>query len=103
MASLNKIMLIGRLTRDPELKFLPNGTPQGELRPSSLGLSAPALPPQAPRVEAELPSWEENERRYWQAVLARTEGRIYGPGGAAEIAGIKPTTLRSRLVNLGLR
>jgi single-strand DNA-binding protein len=32
MASLNKIMLIGRLTRDPELKFLPNGTPKAELR-----------------------------------------------------------------------
>ncbi|PSR21882.1 MAG: single-stranded DNA-binding protein, partial [Sulfobacillus thermosulfidooxidans] len=24
---LNKVVLIGRLTRDPELRYLPNGTP----------------------------------------------------------------------------
>lgn len=27
MASLNKVMLIGNLTRDPELRYLPSGTP----------------------------------------------------------------------------
>ena len=27
MADLNKVMLIGRLTRDPQLRFLPNQTP----------------------------------------------------------------------------
>lgn len=27
MADLNKVMLIGRLTRDPQLKYLPNQTP----------------------------------------------------------------------------
>ncbi len=27
MASLNKVMLIGNLTRDPELRYIPNGTP----------------------------------------------------------------------------
>lgn len=27
MASLNRIILIGNLTRDPELRFTPNGTP----------------------------------------------------------------------------
>ncbi len=32
MASLNKVFLIGRLTRDPELRYLPNGTPKAELR-----------------------------------------------------------------------
>jgi single-strand DNA-binding protein len=29
---LNKIFLIGRLTKDPDLKYLPNGTPKAELR-----------------------------------------------------------------------
>jgi single-strand DNA-binding protein len=29
---LNKVFLIGRLTRDPELRYLPNGTPKAELR-----------------------------------------------------------------------
>jgi single-strand DNA-binding protein len=32
VASLNKVFLIGRLTRDPELRYLPNGTPKAELR-----------------------------------------------------------------------
>ena len=27
MANFNRIMLMGRLTRDPELRFLPSGTP----------------------------------------------------------------------------
>lgn len=27
MASLNKVILIGNLTRDPELRYTPNGTP----------------------------------------------------------------------------
>jgi len=32
MASLNKVFMIGRLTKDPELRYLPNGTPKAELR-----------------------------------------------------------------------
>ncbi len=32
MAGLNKILLIGNLVRDPELKYLPNGTPKCEMR-----------------------------------------------------------------------
>jgi single-strand DNA-binding protein len=31
MSSLNKVMLIGRLTRDPEMKYTPNGQPVTEL------------------------------------------------------------------------
>src|SRR2546423_15302948 len=30
--SLNKILLIGNLTKDPELRYLPNGTHKAELR-----------------------------------------------------------------------
>ncbi|MBL4846729.1 MAG: single-stranded DNA-binding protein [Planctomycetes bacterium] len=32
MANLNRVFMIGRLTRDPELRFLPNGTPKATLR-----------------------------------------------------------------------
>lgn len=32
MAGLNKVLIIGNLVRDPELKHLPNGTPKCELR-----------------------------------------------------------------------
>ncbi len=31
MANLNKVMLIGNLTRDPELRFTPKGTAVGEI------------------------------------------------------------------------
>ena len=31
MASLNKVMLIGNLTRDPEVKYTPKGTAIAEL------------------------------------------------------------------------
>jgi single-strand DNA-binding protein len=34
MASLNKVFLLGNLTRDPELRYMPNGTPV-----SSFGLA----------------------------------------------------------------
>ena len=32
MASLNKVLLIGNLTRPPELRYTPNGTPVSDLR-----------------------------------------------------------------------
>ena len=31
MASLNKVILLGNLTRDPELRYAPNGTPVADL------------------------------------------------------------------------
>jgi transcriptional regulator with GAF, ATPase, and Fis domain len=37
-----------------------------------------------------------------QRVLAATGGRIYGAGGAAEILGLKPSTLQSRMGKLGI-
>ena len=38
-----------------------------------------------------------------EAVLATTRGRVYGEGGAAEILGLKPTTLQSRMKKLGVQ
>ena len=32
MASLNKVLLMGNLTRPPELRYTPNGTPVSDLR-----------------------------------------------------------------------
>lgn len=48
-------------------------------------------------------SWEQNERRYLEALLRSCNGRLYGPEGAAERAKLKPTTLRSKLVRHGIR
>jgi len=35
--------------------------------------------------------------------LKRSGGRIYGPGGAAELLGIRPSTLSTRIKKLGLK
>jgi transcriptional regulator with GAF, ATPase, and Fis domain len=45
---------------------------------------------------------EECERRYIQQVLEKTRGRIRGDYGAAEILGLKPSTLYSRMKKLGI-
>jgi transcriptional regulator with GAF, ATPase, and Fis domain len=37
-----------------------------------------------------------------RAALRRTRGKVSGPGGAADLLGIKPTTLASRIKTLGL-
>jgi PAS domain S-box-containing protein len=44
----------------------------------------------------------ELERDYIVEVLAQTRGQIRGPRGAAERLGLKPTTLESRMLKLGI-
>ncbi|MFA6059073.1 MAG: sigma 54-interacting response regulator [Taibaiella sp.] len=46
---------------------------------------------------------EENERGHILAVLNKCMGRIRGPGGAAEILGVPPTTLASKMKKLGIK
>ena len=43
------------------------------------------------------------ERDNLQAALLQTGWKIYGPGGAAELLGVKPTTLAARIKKAGLR
>jgi len=43
------------------------------------------------------PEWRRLERENLRAAVLRTGGKIYGPGGAAELLAMKPTTLASRL------
>jgi formate hydrogenlyase transcriptional activator len=43
---------------------------------------------------------EEVERKHIRAVLERVQWRISGKGGAAEILGVIPTTLHSRMKKL---
>ena len=42
------------------------------------------------------------ERENILAALDQTDWRMYGPGGAAELLGIRPTTLASRIKKMGL-
>ncbi len=53
-------------------------------------------------TDGPLLDFESLQRAYFTAVLARTHGKISGAGGAAEICGLHPNTLRSRLERLGL-
>jgi len=46
--------------------------------------------------------WRGRERANVEAALVRAGGRIYGAGGAAEILGMPPTTLASRVKALGI-
>ena len=46
---------------------------------------------------------DEMERRHILEILARTGWRVAGPGGAAEILGLKRTTLEARMKKLGIR
>jgi transcriptional regulator with GAF, ATPase, and Fis domain len=47
--------------------------------------------------------WQRREQENVRTALQLANGRIYGPEGAAELLGLKPTTLISRLKALGLR
>ena len=45
----------------------------------------------------------ELERANLLAALERADGKIYGAGGAAELLGMKPTTVASRIQRLGIK
>jgi len=55
----------------------------------------------APRDEPILPL-DEVEKRYITRVLRKTNGKIYGKGGAGKLLGLKPSTLQSRMKKLGI-
>ena len=61
--------------------------------------SRPAAPPQGGPVL----TLAEAQRAHIEHVLGLVAGRIYGRGGAAELLGLKPSTLQSRMKKLGVR
>ena len=64
---------------------------------------AARAPVPAPALEAgAVSTLEEVQRQHILRVLALTEGRIYGTGGAAALLGLKPSTLQSRMKKLGI-
>jgi transcriptional regulator with GAF, ATPase, and Fis domain len=48
-------------------------------------------------------TFRENERRHLLWVLQKTGWKIRGPGGAAEILDMRPSTLASRMKKLGMK
>ena len=73
-------------------------------RPVSLAPGPIAqVPEDSPQtVDGRVATLEEVAALQIQRVLARTRGRIYGPGGAAELLGVPPSTLQSRMKRLGV-
>jgi chemotaxis protein methyltransferase CheR len=67
-------------------------------------LTSPAgqLSPATSEAMDQSPTLEELERSYITQVLRQCGGQISGSGGAAEILGLHPNTLRSRMKKLGL-
>ncbi len=60
------------------------------------------LPKAIHGVVSHILTLEEAERRHISEVLEKTHGRIKGPQGAAELLGLKPSTLYSRMEKLGI-
>jgi transcriptional regulator with GAF, ATPase, and Fis domain len=56
----------------------------------------------APDPDAPFPTLDAAMARHVEAALARTRGRIEGPGGAAALLAINPHTLRARMRRLGV-
>jgi DNA-binding NtrC family response regulator len=80
------------LARDGELRFDAPAAPS--LRPRATTAALPQLSRQA---------METHQRETIATALERTGGRVSGAGGAAELLGMKPSTLFSRMSVLGLR
>ncbi len=79
--------------------------PQGRIEEHHLVLTG--SPPAARDDDREAASTmlplREHERRYLARALRRTGGKIYGVDGAAQLLGLKPTTLQSKLKKHGLK
>ena len=45
---------------------------------------------------------KQQEREIIMQALEKANGKVFGPGGAAEILGLKPTTLSSRMKKLNI-
>jgi len=61
--------------------------------------------PEAVGVEAGASSLriEDVEREHIRSVLKMTHGRVRGSNGAAELLGLNPSTLASRMIKLGIQ
>jgi len=65
--------------------------------------SAANSPQEVVPVPTTQKQWMESQRAKIKAALAKSGGKIYGKGGAAELLGLRPTTLSSRIAALGIK
>ncbi|MBW1941448.1 MAG: sigma 54-interacting transcriptional regulator [Deltaproteobacteria bacterium] len=76
--------------------------------PGSVLQLLPGFELESPKISQDGPeedwySLEEAERRHILKALERTNGKVEGPGGAAELLELKPSTLRFRIKKLGIK
>jgi formate hydrogenlyase transcriptional activator len=76
------------------------GPPTAE--PSKVRRAVPTLPPRS-EANSVSPALEDIERHHIETVLAQTNWMIEGKRGAAKILNLNPSTLRSRMKNLGIK
>ena len=55
-----------------------------------------------PSTDSSIATLDEMERDHIRKALQNTGWRVSGKGGAAELLGLKPTTLESRMKKLGI-
>ena len=82
------------------------GALQFDLLPGDLGAPPPLPAPGANGAEPPILTefeWRQRERENMRAALVKSGWRIHGEGGAAELLGLKPTTLISRMKKMGLK
>lgn len=75
--------------------------PDAPLRPAAPLRRDAAAQPAMPFIITDA----ERERRDLENIIAAlrtTQGKIFGPGGASELLGVKPTTLASRIKRMGI-
>jgi DNA-binding NtrC family response regulator len=66
--------------------------------------SLPGQVPLRPDGLSALPdALQDQEKDMIEAALAKSKGRVAGPGGAAATLGIPPSTLESKIKQLGIR
>jgi len=77
-----------------------------DLLPGDLGAAPPLPAPGANGAEPPILTefeWRQRERENMRAALVKSGWRIHGECGAAELLGLKPTTLISRMKKMGLK
>ena len=92
---------LGQYSWPGNVRELRNVIEHGMIISSSRTLT-PSLPQAASSEEPETSNLENIERGHLLKVLEKTNWRIGGEGGAAEILGLKRTTLQSLMKRLGI-
>ena len=55
-----------------------------------------------PAIEPEVKSYVEMDREHIISALKKSNGKVSGRGGAAELLQLRPTTLTSKMKRLGI-